>query len=289
MQLELVKQVKDYDALRGSFNTLATATFGLSFEDWYKNRFWTHRYIPYVLTHDGKVVSNVSANLIRSRVNGEPKLYVQLGTVMTDPQYREQGLSRQLIEAVLDDWRDKCDGIYLYANDSVLDFYPRFGFVKSSEMRYERSLTPSPTAVRKLDWKQEADIARFEQLYEMGNPFSALPMLDNFSLLMFHCSSYMSDRVYYLEEFGALAILSFDSGQMTCHDIYCGEGHSLEALLAAFALPDTQNVALGFTPIESSAWICCPHEEEDRTLFVLHKGDDPTALVHGMFPTLSHA
>ncbi|MCS4521567.1 GNAT family N-acetyltransferase [Clostridium botulinum] len=59
------------------------------------------------------VVSNVSVNIIDFLILGEEKRYVQIGTVMTDEEYRGQGLCRALMERVIKEWEDKCDLIYL--------------------------------------------------------------------------------------------------------------------------------------------------------------------------------
>ena len=36
----VIKNYKDNDALRKSFNELAMKTFDISFEDWYQNGYW---------------------------------------------------------------------------------------------------------------------------------------------------------------------------------------------------------------------------------------------------------
>ena len=51
---------------------------------------------------------------------------------MTDPDYRGKGYARLLMERVMEDIKD-ADGIYLYGNDSVAEFYPKFGFAESKE------------------------------------------------------------------------------------------------------------------------------------------------------------
>ena len=58
------------------------------------------------------------------------KNYIQLGTIMTDKNYRNQGLSKYLMNIVLKEFSEKNDEVYLFANDSVLYFYPKFGFQK---------------------------------------------------------------------------------------------------------------------------------------------------------------
>lgn len=130
------KQIRDHEIYRNSFIELAEAVFGLSFQSWYENGFWTDRYIPYALTDGDRVAANASVNIIDTVWQGEKKRYIQIGTVMTHPDYRGQGLMREIMESILADWKERCDGIYLYANDSVVDFYPKFGFEKAQEYVY---------------------------------------------------------------------------------------------------------------------------------------------------------
>lgn len=84
-------------------------------------------------------MANVSVNIIDIEIQEQVKRYIQIGTVMTDCNYRNKGLSRKLMDKILQDWKDKCDAIYLYANDSVLDFYPKFGFIKAMEYQYSKN------------------------------------------------------------------------------------------------------------------------------------------------------
>ena len=87
MNYQIIKNYRTDDVLRESFNRLAKITFGLDFEQWYKNGYWNDKYIPYSVAADGKVISNVSVNLIDCNIMGKNKRYIQLGTVMTDSEY----------------------------------------------------------------------------------------------------------------------------------------------------------------------------------------------------------
>ena len=127
--------VKGYcadDALRRSFDALAQRTFGLTFEDWYQNGFWGDDYVPYSVVVDGAVAANVSVNRTDFVLDGEKKRFIQLGTVMTDERYRGRGMIRRLMAEVERDCAGKADGVYLFANDTVLDFYPKFGFRRAA-------------------------------------------------------------------------------------------------------------------------------------------------------------
>lgn len=116
------------ETIRESFNHLIEETYGFNFRNWYEGGYWKDRYIPYSLLDGVKVVANVSINVMDFLFLGEKKCYVQIGTIMTEQEYRHQGLSRVLPERVLTEWQSKCDLIYLFVNDEVLDFYPKFVF-----------------------------------------------------------------------------------------------------------------------------------------------------------------
>lgn len=92
MQYEIISNYRNDDRLRGLFNEISKATFGIDFEGWYKNGFWNEKYIPYSVLMDDRIVSNVSVNIIDCTVGGKKCRYIQLGTIMTDENYRNRGL-----------------------------------------------------------------------------------------------------------------------------------------------------------------------------------------------------
>lgn len=85
-------------------------------------------YIPYSFEVDGKIISNVSVNRMHFVLNGEKRYYIQIGTVMTASKCRNQGLARKLMDLIIEEYEDKCDGIYLFGDLSALDFYRKMGF-----------------------------------------------------------------------------------------------------------------------------------------------------------------
>jgi len=135
-QFDIRKSYRHNEHLRNSFNELARDTFGINFEDWYKNGYWTDKYNPYSIVIDNKVVASVSVNKMEFIRNGKSKKYLQLGTVMTDERYRNRGFIKTIMEEISKDYDKSVDGIYLFANDSVLEFYPKFGYKKSIEYQY---------------------------------------------------------------------------------------------------------------------------------------------------------
>lgn len=283
------REVRDVPALRESFFELAREVFSLDFAPWHRGGYWGEEYRPYVLCSGERVVSCVAVNDIRTRLNGAEKRFVQLGTVMTHPEWRGRGLSRFLMERALADAAD-ADGVYLFANDSVLDFYPRFGFRTEGEFQCRTAVPPRPGRVRKLCMDIPADREALLSRYRScNNPYSSFPLLENQGLLMFYCGNFWKDGVYLLEDTG-LAAITFpgEAGQFLCCELF-GEGKAplSEALGVLAAHFSAGEAVLGFPPADPRL-PRFPYREEDTTLFVLEGRESPCP-EKGMLPLVSYA
>lgn len=283
------KSIRFNAAKRKSFNDLAKSTFDISFKTWFQSGYWSDRYAPYTFCLEDRVIANVSVNTIDTLWNGTSRRYLQIGTVMTDPEFRHRGLSRQLMEKVLEDHGDNCDAIYLYANDEVLDFYPKFGFVMESEFAASLPLNNGLACAKKLDLTQPSNVQILLEYYKKSNPYSMMPMLDNFELLMFHCQGPCSNAVFLAEEEQALVIAEQTGDTLYCFDIYCEKGLSLDDCLKSVAYPDVKNVTFGFALRDTAKSSLFRVQEEDTTLFVLKSKENIFAESKTMLPTLSHA
>lgn len=281
--------IRDTDSIWHSFNDLATKTFGLSFENWYQNGYWTDSYIPHVLMVDENVIANVSVNIMNCMLNDEEKRFIQLGTVMTDEAFRKQGLSAFLMRKVLEEWVHKCDGIYLYANDSVTDFYPQFGFEKSKEYQYQMHTVSGTGIAIQLNMDDKEDVSLLLKAYQHGNPFSTLSLIENEGLVMFYCSQFMKNNVYYCENHDAVVIAEFAGDTMTCYDIFGSCIGSMENILNAVAEPETKHIILGFTPKEPSEMQMVQIHEDNSTFFWHGTNQNTFEKEKMMFPLLSHA
>ena len=268
MKYTLVKQVRDKPALRKDFFSLAQETFGLSFEDWFQNGFWTDRYIPYALTEENRVLSNASVNIIDTVWRGREMRLIQIGTVMTRPEYRNRGLARRIIAEILADWREKSEAVYLYANDAALHFYPKCGFQPAAEYQYSRPVCPTPGDFAKLDMGQLSSRALLARCYRASNPFSELPVRDQYGLVMFYCTGGLKDCVYYSKEYDTVCVAQAQGNILLCYDLFGEPSARLETVLEKLAEPQIQRVELGFTPTEKTGYHSRKIQEEDTTLFV---------------------
>lgn len=236
---QVVSGYQDHEQLRKSFNELTGKVFGFSLEDWYQNGCWGGRYIPYSLVDHDRIVANVSVNILDYLVSSEKRRYIQLGTVMTHPDYRGQGLNRHLLELVLEEWEDHCDLFYLYANDSVLDFYPKFGFVRAEEQMYSRPLRKDPRKSVPLPEKLDMDDAQDREfLFDSiagSAVHSKVAMVDNPGLPMLHCMADQRNNLYYFEQQDVIAIASREGKILDLHDIYAKDVFVMDEILEALA------------------------------------------------------
>lgn len=283
-------EIRNNPSIRYSFNELAKKIHWIDFEGWYQKGFWGDDYIPYVLMDGDTVVSNVSANIIHAKFRNEERLFIQLGTIMTDERYRRQGLSRWLIEKILKEWEGRCDGFYLYANDTVLDFYPKFGFVKEQEYQASGTAAAGKAEIRKLDMASESDRKLLYEKYALSNPFSALTVERNTGILMFYCAQFMKENVYYLPQYDLAVVAEYHEDKLICCDIFGRTDAALQEILSVMTNRDTQEVVLGFTPKDKADFSFKEVNEENNTLFWRSKKENIFSNDARMrFPLLSHA
>lgn len=289
--------VTDYrkdDCLRKGFNELTQAVYKFDFENWYRNGFWDDSCIPYSLLDGDKMVANVTVNKINFSLQGATKQFVQLGTVMTHPDHRNCGLSRFLMDRVLTEFRNNCDMIYLFANDTVLDFYPKFGFVSVDEYQAVREVTGSRHVgeVKKLDLDVQSDLVLFEQFVRSAAPVSQLSMLDNLGLIMFYCKYFslfcLEQSIYYLPDEEAVVIAVHEGEVLIIYDIFASRKTDLDRIIDLVANGDTQKVILKFMPDEVDGFDFVIAKEDDLTLFVENNKAGLFEENKLMFPILSH-
>ena len=123
--LELISDYMRDERSRHLLNELTQKTFGFDFEGWVTGGYFEGDYIPYSFVEDGVMISNVSANRMKFEHNGTIKNFIQIGTVMTDVEYRKQGLAAQLMHHVIETYENNCDGIYLFGDLGAIDFYKK--------------------------------------------------------------------------------------------------------------------------------------------------------------------
>lgn len=270
MYVELRKNVRENKDLRDSFNQLAEDTFGIHFGQWHARGYWTEKYVPFSYIEGDRVIANVSVNLIDFIMAGEEKKAIQIGTVMTHPDCRNRGLSTDLLKSVLAQYRNQVDFVYLFANQNVLEFYPKFGFQAQQETLF--SMVPGTVGkvnARKLDMEEDAD-----RDLAYGIARDRLPVSNRFGtkntgeLFMFYALYAFPDNLYYLEEEDAVVMFQRDGERIDLFDVACRENVDVRKIAEKLADGDTRQIVFHFTPEETEGMQTDAFHGDD-VLFVL--------------------
>lgn len=286
--MTIVKSYRDDPQLRGSFNNLARATFGLDFEPWYQMGFWTDNYNPYSVVLDGKIVANVSVNRTDMIIGGMRRKLYQLGTVMTDEAYRGRGYIRAIMAEIEKDTAD-ADGVYLFGGDNVLEFYPKFGFVQGAEHLYTKEIVQAgQSTMGRVRMDGPVGWIRLRVAMEKNEFETACTMVDNPGLIFFYAAQFMQESVYYDKRLDAWAIAEIEDGEMLLHNVFAPAGVTLDDVITSFG-SEVKRVTLGFAPKDITGFDCVPYHEEDCTFFVKGAAFDDFAHRRLRIPSLSHA
>ena len=289
--LKLISDYKHNEQHRLSFNQLAQEVFGINFEPWYKQGGWNDRYICYSYIDADKVVANVSINKMDLVWEGQAMRALQIGTVMTHPDYRGKGLAASLMNTVLAEHESHYDFGYLFGDASAVGFYRKLGFSEIQESQFSLKVKPSTSVsgpLRRLDLDTSTDRSLFEHLTGTRVPISqTLGAVNDQHLLLFYCLLAFPNNLYYLEDTDALVIYRVKESTLHLYDIIAAHAVSLELVLERILTPEVTLVRFHFTPeLENGEILCEPMRTEDA-LFV----KPAIALVTKpfTFPYTSHA
>ena len=234
-QSDLVENYRDKKSLRNEyFNFISKLFPSADFKEWYAKGFWNDKYNPVSIINDGRIISNVSA--MQMNIIVEEKIYngLQIGAVGTIPEYRNNGLSRILMEYVIEKYSNDSDIFLLFANETVLDFYPKFGFKRFEEKVFisELNIPKAKFAARKLDIQNEADYSLLQGLLnnrtEITKIFGAK---DYGSITMWHVLNIHRNNLYYLQDEDSILIMKEKNKQLHIYEIICKEYLDINSVL----------------------------------------------------------
>ncbi len=218
--------------------------------------------------------------------NGIIRHFIQLGTVMTKPEYRNKGLIRILMNEIENDYPD-VDGTFLFANDEVLEFYKKFGFTEANEYQYSKNVTiTNEASAVKAPMNDKSDWDKVKAAIDESTPNGAFEFVGNSDLNMFYLSSFMRESVYKIGD--SIVIADKDGGELTIHGVFSKEPADLESVINAFG-SEVKTVKLCFTPKNTIGYTVTLYKEEDCTLFVKGEALTNFSSERKIFPTLSHA
>lgn len=227
------------------FESHIRASFGFSFAPWLERGLWDERYESYAIIEDGQMLSNICVFKADLIVNGRRVHAHQLGGVSTREHALGRGLSRMLMEHIL----EKYEGVpvFLAANSSVVDFYPRFGFrgIQTYLPEIEIAIDNQPSAATAL----KADDPLVQAALKTRGAYSeALDTLNSDSIQMFHLLLNYEDAIYHLPACGAVVIAEQDNDKLFIADVICEKKMPFEAIARELPFSGIRRVEFGFCP-----------------------------------------
>lgn len=291
--MELIYDYMNDGQKRHKLNELTRKTFYFDFEEWVTGGYFEGDYIPYSFEENGKIIANVSANIMNFIQNGVTKKYIQIGTVMTDEKYRMQGLARKLMEYVISQYGGKCDGIYLFGDLSALDFYRKTGFVEKQQYRYilKKDILNmgQGEGFEKVPSDDEDVRNKYIEYVRKSIPYGAFEQLNKYGLQMFYTAGL--DNVYYSEELDCFVVISMDNNTLEIQSVICQEYIPIEQIISAINL-EYMGLRLGFTPRKEELHLFeCEKYDGGENYRLFCRGEELDSIDEEKlyFPAFSHA
>ena len=291
--MQLISDYMRDEKSRQMLNELTRKTFGFDFDWWVNGGYFEGDYIPYSFVEDGKMISNVSANIMRFKQNGKAKNYIQIGTVMTDESHRKQGLAAKLMKHVVEKYEKDFDGIYLFGDLSAFEFYQKCGFKILNQYRYTVKEDFCIQDTGKEGFKPAKELGsdireKYLDLVRNSAPYSSFEQINKYGLQMFYTAGF--DTVYYAGDIDCFIVLDEDDG-VVLQSVLCKEKIPLTEVLKRIDL-NGQKCRLGYTPLDEDKDKCVAETydgADDYRLF--YRGEELLSIESDglYFPDLSHA
>ncbi len=232
----LVKNYKQDPDLREAFYKFTPqALWGINFKPWAEKGYWDSlSYDGYALMENGKMVANVSYTIMKMKIDNQLRTLLQIGTVGTLEEYRNNGYSRQLLEEILKDWEEEVDWIFLFANENVLSFYPKFGFERVENGVFTLQLPEGKRKemhpLKKILFPEQEEWfwQRVQTRIPVSTKFGAL---DGHEIMMLYISLGYSEYVWYEETTDSIVIMEEKEGTLHLYDWIFQKEHDVHTLL----------------------------------------------------------
>lgn len=276
MNIEILENYRDDKEIRDLFFEFTPkALYGADFKKWYELGCWDNRYKPFSIIIDGLMVSNVSISELDIYLDNKILNALQFATVGTLPEYRNQGYSRHLMEYVLNKYKGKIDLYYLFANENVIDFYPKFEFKRKFEGIFKSKCNPieSVGELRKLHVE---DIHDFEIIRDLlknrhceTRKFSPI---DYDFVTLWHIIYVYPQNIYYDEKEKNIFIFTHKGKKLHLFDVISCEKLSFDSNIKKKILnPKIEEIYYYFDPEEIGVQEYKCISDEEGILFV--RGD----------------
>lgn len=237
-------------AWHGRFFAFVDRIFGgLDFVTWARLGGWRADYEVFVLAEGEEIVASVARTRMKLRIGGVETEGFQLGAVATEPERRGRGLSRRLLERALEPAEVGERPVFLFSNETAAGFYPRFGFRRLPQQRFEAAAPLRPAAARLRPFRLEdpAERARLAGLCARAPAAGGFAARDYYPVLLWHLVN-TPLRAFWIEVPEAFLILGEEAGIPKVLACLAERPFPLPAVLPGATAAPVEKVAFGFDP-----------------------------------------
>ncbi|MEL7568806.1 MAG: GNAT family N-acetyltransferase [Dehalobacterium sp.] len=253
------------------FNELMQSTFYFSFSSWLDMKLWDERYESYSFIRDGKMLANICLYRTEIVVTGEKMEAYQLGAVATHKDHKGQGLSRKLMEHIQN--RYPVTPMFLFANESVLDFYPRFGFQRIYESSPSiEHIIDNPLGTAQKILPQDSVVRRF--LSNGRHSSKVLYCTNSEPVEWFHLLMNYGKNIYHIWEHDVLVVALQQKEELFIPYLNMPDGTDFVRIAAALPFTGVRTVHFGFVP-DALGFSCCWKRMTGGNESMFIKGDIP--------------
>lgn len=226
MALTLQTEYWDDPEAKAAFQEFIREIHGLDFSAWDEAGYWDHRYTPFSYFEGDRVIASMCTYLLDAVIEGENAKIVQISGVGTDPEYRRQGLNRELTEIGLA-WAARNDpvGVFLFSDAGAIPFYAAGGFEAIEEYveflprnSAGRGASP-PSGLVSLDPAQKKDRERIYGFAQRRAPLSRRFSVMNPKLVMFHCIYQLPHAIVEIPELDCIVLADRQDGVLRIYDL----------------------------------------------------------------------
>ena len=281
------KYLKGYQSntnLMKSYYNFTQSVFRFDLIDWINAGYWGNKYVPHSLVYNDRIIANISASIMQLQIMGKDFSAIQLGSVGVLEEYRGKGLARILIEKVLEEYT-QFPLIFLFANQSVLDFYPKFSFRRVNESVSRINVSDCCVQIRKVAKINIGSECLRRLLDAKLQHSSIVDARGNHSIYWFHLMYNYSKNLYYIEDKDIVLIVKYQGECAIIVDVLSTYTINFDEIIGYILKNDTKKVYFHFTP----DWLVGDYEaapNEDDIMYVL--GEFPDDIADFKFPVTAH-
>lgn len=251
--IEFISHYNISEQYTTSFNELAYKLFDTDLTTWLKKGYDVNTVIPFSYVYQGNVIANASANILQITINASTYQAIQISTVMTHPEFRNRGLSKALIHKILHTYEQKVDFFYLFANETVLDFYPKMGFNREEDYSFSleaKHIKSIPHfQLKRLNMENASDyLVAARIIKQRHTALNCMEISNGTSIMLFHLLIELNDIVYYIQEKNMIVLFEIEGHILHLYDVIATQPYDLQQIVSRLIPHSVRKIHCYFEP-----------------------------------------